>query len=106
MGGVQEAVSTTDGGTLLSVELTPEASEDAFPAGYNPWRDRVEARVQAPARDGEANRALIELVATYFDVPGSDVWIKAGARSRRKTIGVRGLDEATVRDRLAGVLEG
>lgn len=106
LGGVQGPVASTDGGSLLRVELTPGADEDTFPAGYNPWREVVEARVSAPAREGEANRALVELVAAELDLPTGQVRIKTGPTSRRKTLTLQGLPLSTLEEKLDGVLPG
>lgn len=91
-------------GVLLLVEVVPGASEDAFPAGYNPWRERVQARVTAPPADGRANAALCRLVAEHFRVGAADVSVTAGHTSRQKTLLVRGVDETTARAKLAGVV--
>ncbi|MEV0360287.1 DUF167 domain-containing protein [Nocardia sp. NPDC050697] len=40
--------------------------------------------VRAPATEGKANRAAIELLATHFGVPKSAVRLTAGATSRHK----------------------
>ena len=42
--------------------------------------------LRARAHDGEANTALMKLLADYFDVPKTSVRIKSGASSRLKTI--------------------
>ena len=38
------------------------------------------------AHDGEANTALIKLLADYFEVPKTTIKIKSGANSRKKLI--------------------
>jgi uncharacterized protein len=42
--------------------------------------------VQAPAQDGKANQALIELLARYFDIPKTMLRIIRGRSSRQKLI--------------------
>jgi uncharacterized protein (TIGR00251 family) len=42
--------------------------------------------VQAPAQDGKANQALIELLARYFDIPKTMFRIIRGRSSRQKLI--------------------
>jgi hypothetical protein len=42
--------------------------------------------VRAPAREGKANSAVIEIVADYFKVAKSLVTIKAGKTSKTKVI--------------------
>lgn len=44
------------------------------------------ASVCAPAREGKANEALIELAAGYFSVPKSSIRILSGRTSRRKLL--------------------
>jgi len=44
------------------------------------------ASVRAPAREGKANEALIELLAGCFSVPKSSVRIVRGRASRRKLV--------------------
>ncbi len=44
------------------------------------------ASVQAPARQGKANEALIELLAGYFSTSKSSVRIIRGQTSRKKLI--------------------
>jgi len=44
------------------------------------------AFLHARAHDGEANKALIELVSDTFGVPKTAITIVAGAKSRNKTI--------------------
>lgn len=104
MSGVQDVVASTDGATLLRVDLTPGADEDRFPDGFNRWRGCVTARVKAPPQDGEANRALVGLVAEHFGLGREEVWIKTGQTSRRKTVALAGLAVEEVRQRLSGVL--
>jgi len=45
---------------------------------YNAW-------VRAPAREGEANEAVIALLSNYFNVSKSVIVLKRGASSRHKT---------------------
>lgn len=102
---MQGPLDARDDGVLLDVEVTPSADRDAFPSGYNPWRERVEARVRARAEDGEANRALCDLVAKTLGVDAAQVGIEHGHTSRRKTIVVRGPTREDVEAALGDVLD-
>ncbi|MBR3116049.1 DUF167 domain-containing protein [Candidatus Saccharibacteria bacterium] len=42
--------------------------------------------LRAKPHDGEANTALIKLLAKYFDIPKTSITITRGAKSRTKTI--------------------
>lgn len=44
------------------------------------------AFLTARAHDGEANKALIELVSKHFRVPKTSIQITQGAKSRQKTL--------------------
>ncbi len=101
-----DAVSTTPDGTLVKVELTPGADEDRFPAGFNEWRGRVQARVSAQPQHGQANLALCRLVAETLELPVARVELVHGHTSRRKTLLLRGIEPDQVRERLGGVLPG
>lgn len=42
--------------------------------------------VRAPAREGKANEAVIELLAEYFSMPKSAIRIIRGQKARRKLV--------------------
>ena len=44
------------------------------------------AFLHARAHDGEANKALVELVSDSFSVPKTSITIVSGAKSRNKTL--------------------
>jgi uncharacterized protein (TIGR00251 family) len=44
--------------------------------------------VQAPARQGKANQAVIEILAAYFSIPKSKVKIVSGETGRKKIISI------------------
>ncbi len=87
--------------SLLQVRLTPRAGRDAV----GPWRDDgvLLVRVSAPPADGQANRALLRLLARSLGVSSGALALVRGAAARDKTIRIDGLDGATVRARLAAV---
>jgi uncharacterized protein (TIGR00251 family) len=45
-------------------------------------------KVDAPPSNGRANERLIEIIASYFDVPKSKISIKAGHKSKHKVLQV------------------
>ena len=53
-------------------------------------------RVQAPALEGRANKALCRLLAKHVGVAPSNVTILRGERSRDKLVQVEGLSQAAV----------
>jgi len=98
MPSFQKAVRGTKGGSIISVEVSPNASASAI-AGFNEWRGTVETRIAAEARDGEANEELLRFLSDVLEISSKNISINSGARSSRKTVAVRGLapDECTRR---------
>ena len=94
-------------GVVVAVRLTPKAARggidgvriDADGRGY------VAVRVNAPARDGKANAAMIKLLAKTWRVPASAITIAAGHKDRRKRLHVAG-DAAVLSARVMDGLEG
>ncbi|NBB52138.1 DUF167 domain-containing protein [Rhizobium sp. CRIBSB] len=86
----------------LAVRLTPGASVDRID-GWDidvDGRPVLKARVRARPVEGEANGALIRLLARALGVSRSSVTLVRGGQSRVKMIEVAGLDEAEVRVRI------
>ncbi len=89
--------------TRLAVRLTPRGGRDAIDgwASDADGRRHLKVRVSAPPIEGEANAALVRLVAKALGRPASAVRIVSGARARLKLLEVDGLDEAELKRRLA-----
>ena len=67
----------------IDILVQPRASR----AKIGPMHDgRIKIAVTAPPVDGEANAAVIELVAKQLGVARGSVEVVAGASSRRKTL--------------------
>jgi uncharacterized protein len=89
-------------GLSLAVRLTPKGGRDAI-EGIEQLADgqtALKVRVRAAASAGEANAALIRLVAKTLSVPLRDVDLVAGASARLKRLKISGSPAA-----LAAVLE-
>ena len=101
---------------LLRVRVQPRASQDevvgwAPTAGYP--RERVghvgrgstlHVRVSAAPVEGEANRALLALLARSFRVPPSAVTLVRGAHARDKLVRIQGCSLGTLEARLKAAL--
>lgn len=90
----------------LAVRLTPGAASDRIDGWDVDAEDRAVLKVRVRARpvEGEANKALILLLAKALDVPKSAVSLARGGQSRLKMIDIATLDEAAVQDRLSSLL--
>jgi hypothetical protein len=84
--------STTARGVALAVRLTPRGGRDAIDgiAQLADGRCVLKVRVAAVPSEGEANTALVRLIAKAVGVSARDVTLTAGATSRVKQIAVSG----------------
>lgn len=86
----------------LPVRLTPGASADRID-GWDvdaEGRPVLKVRVRARPVEGEANAALLKLLAKSLGVPKSAVSLDRGGQSRTKMIAIDGLTDDELRDRL------
>jgi uncharacterized protein (TIGR00251 family) len=90
------AVRETSRGAVISIEVTAGSRKNAFPAGYNPWRRVIGCHVTAPALEGKANRAVIDLIAHTLEVARFRVSIISGMNSPIKKVLVEGITVKTV----------
>jgi uncharacterized protein (TIGR00251 family) len=67
----------------ISVKVIPGAKEDSIQTSID---GNLKVWVKGKPVDGEANRAVITLLAKYYDVPKRNVVIKSGLTSRNKII--------------------
>jgi uncharacterized protein (TIGR00251 family) len=94
--------TVTADGVVLMVRLTPRGGRDAID-GIEQLADGrrvLKVRVRAAASGGEANAALIKLIAGTLGVPAGDVSLLSGATARLKRLKVAGVGAA-----LAAALE-
>jgi uncharacterized protein len=84
-------MSTPDG-LLLTVRLTPKGGRDALDgiAQLADGRAVLKARVRAAASEGEANSALVQLIARSLAVPPTSVSLIAGETARIKRLEIAG----------------
>jgi uncharacterized protein YggU (UPF0235/DUF167 family) len=80
------------GGISLTVRLTPKGGRDAIDGvdTLADGRSVLKARVRAAASEGEANDALMRLIAKALAVPLRDVVLTIGATSRIKRLTISG----------------
>lgn len=86
----------------LFVKLQPGASADRID-GWEADADGrpiLKVRVRARPVEGQANEALVRLIAGALDLPRGQVTLARGDRSRLKRLTVPGLDEEDMKRRL------
>ncbi|TCR67503.1 DUF167 family protein [Bosea sp. BK604] len=86
------AWTTTPEGLRLAIRLTPRGGRDALDGieALADGREVLKARVRAAPSEGEANAALIALIAKLLNVARSHVELAAGATARLKIVAVSG----------------
>jgi uncharacterized protein (TIGR00251 family) len=86
----------------LPVRLTPGAAADRIDGWDVDAESRpvLKVRVRARPVEGEANEALVKLMAKALGVPKSAVAIQRGGQSRTKILVIEGLSEDEAKSRL------
>jgi len=92
----------SEGGIIIPVRAQPGAKKNAV-TGVHAGQLKV-AVTQAPEK-GKANQALIEVLAEALQLPRSRISLISGATSGQKKFRVEGCDLASLRDRIATLLE-
>ena len=83
------------GAVTFDVLVQPRASR----AKIGPLHDgRLKVAVTSPPVDGEANAAVVELLAKTLGVAKGAVEVVAGASSRRKTIKITGVAKSAIEE--------
>jgi uncharacterized protein (TIGR00251 family) len=98
-------VAAAADGVRVSIPLTPRAAADrvdaiVFDAAGSPV---LKVSVTAPPVDNRANESVLQLLAREWRVPRRDLALAAGAKSRSKTVLIRG-DAAVLLARLRPAL--
>ena len=102
MGSPERPWLVAANGIVVTIRLTPKGGRDAIETveRLSDGRSALKARVRAAASEGEANAALVKLVAKTLGVAVRDVSLVAGASARLKQLRVSGAGAA-----LAATLE-
>lgn len=92
---------------MVEVRLTPRGGRDALEGVERlaDGRSVVRARVRAAATEGEANAALVRLLAEALAVGSRQVTLVAGAKARLKRLKIAG-DGAILAARLERLVGG
>ena len=82
----------------LAVRLTPRGGRDRIDgwARDDAGRAYLKVRVSVPPVDGQANAALVRLIARSLKRPAGAVRIAAGETARIKQVEIDGVDETAL----------
>lgn len=86
----------------MGVRVSPGAKRTRVLSAYG---GRLKVQIGAPPREGRANECLLEALAEWLLVPSAYVTLKSGYKSKDKVVVVRGLDAATMEERLRKLLD-
>jgi uncharacterized protein (TIGR00251 family) len=81
-------VRETGLGLEVRLHVQPRARRSELAGVHN---GALKLKVTAPPVDDAANRAIIEFISELLGVPKSSLSITAGAKSRDKTLQIKGL---------------
>ncbi|HDR73368.1 MAG TPA: YggU family protein [Methanoculleus sp.] len=96
-----QAIQEDETGAIISLDVSPGARKDRFPAGYNEWRKSISCQIRAPPVEGKANKAIQAAVASALGVPKADVAIISGATSSQKRVRIEMMTKDEVIARLS-----
>lgn len=96
------AVTATAGGAAFHVKVVPGASRDRIAGALG---DALKIAVARPPSGGEANRALVKLLAKALNLPPQHIEIYRGHTSPRKQILVSNISVETLSARLEALCE-
>jgi uncharacterized protein (TIGR00251 family) len=71
----------------ISVTVKPNSKVDDVVSSF----DGLVVRVKEPPKEGKANKAVIMLLAGFYNVPRSNVNIVSGQGGRKKIVEIKGL---------------
>ena len=91
MTDITPALSSSEKGTIITIEVTACSSKASFPAGYNAWRKAVGCRVRAPALEGKANKEVIAVISDILVIEKRRISIISGTTSSVKKVLVEGM---------------
>ncbi len=95
------AIASAEGGVELTVKVVPGASRTRV-AGA--WGSALKLAVAAPPTGGQANAAVVALLAAVFDTGKGKIAILRGHGQPVKRVAIAGLAVSEARARLARVL--
>ena len=90
-------IDNPDGSVTMRVKVVPGSSRDRIVGELG---EELKIAVTKPPQDGQANAAVVKLLAAALGVAVGDVTIVAGHSNPRKQIQIRGLSAAQILQKL------
>lgn len=93
------------GNAIIEVEVRPNSSISGI-SGYNGWRDRLKITTKSLAINGEANKEVLRVIATLFELKRSQIKIISGIKKRHKKIKLSNIEIDTINKKILEIIEG
>jgi uncharacterized protein (TIGR00251 family) len=84
-------------GVILRIQVQPQASRDEVVGAHG---DFLKVKITAAPVAGAANKHLLKFLAKKLKIPQSQLSLKSGATSKKKSISIEGISGAEVQERL------
>lgn len=95
---------TLDGAIALDVEVQPGSTRQGV-TGYNKWRSRLCVAVRAEAKQGQANQALVHVLAAQFGIKTAQIEVSTGHRSKQKSLRIIASTHTELLERMRVLVE-
>ena len=92
-------ITARDGRLLLRLRVTPKAKRDRIGGEHG---GALKLQVKDPPEKGRANEGVVRQLAKTLGVPARQIELVSGHTSQDKRVAISGVDEATLREKLAG----
>ena len=90
-------IRETDAGLTIRLHVQPRAKRTEVAGIHN---GALKVKVTAPPVDDAANKAILEFLSDFLDLPKANLHIIAGDKSRDKMLRIKGLSLQNFRTRL------
>ena len=101
-----DAISLLKDIVLIKIHVIPSSSQSLFPSGYNNWRQCIEVKVKAAAKENKANSEVIEKIAEFFNISVKNIHIVSGKKEREKTVSIENIQKSDVCRKIEESLNG
>jgi len=94
-------INNTPEGVRLNIRVQPRSSQNKICGETN---GALKIKITAPPVEGEANQAVIRLLAQWLGVPRANVCIAKGDTSKNKIVDIIGIDARWMENKLNEIL--
>lgn len=101
---IEKAIKQEEDAVSLRVEVFPNSSASVI-KGFNRWRNTIQVALKSPAKRNMANGELLKFISDTLGVSQEFIYIVKGARCRRKTLLVVGLNWQKAKAMLESTME-